>query len=366
VKPPTSSEDWLVYGANGYTARLIVKEAIERGLRPVIAGRNRDAVELLAARFDCPARTFALDDPSQVAKHLQGVRLVLNCAGPFSQTARTLIAACLEAKSHYLDITGEIDSIEHAAIRDAEARAADISIIPAVGFDVVPTDCLAAMLAAEMPDATHLALAFTGATDASPGTTKTVLENLPHGARARVSGRIEKVPFAWKKRTVPFHTGPREAVTIGWGDVASAYHTTGIQNIDTYIALGEIGARSMRRLRRFAPLLRFGPVLKLAGRLVDRFVQGPSPETLANERSAIWGEVRNAAGETRTASLETPNAYRLTALTAVAAVQRVLVGAAQPGFQTPARAFGPRFILAIPGVQAISGTPAVSAANRPS
>jgi len=365
VNPPTDSGDWLVYGANGYTARMILKEAIERGLRPVVAGRNRDEVELVAARMDCPARTFPLDDPSTVAKQLKGIRLVLNCAGPFSQTARTLIAACIEAKAHYLDITGEIDSIEHAAICDEPALKADISIIPAVGFDVVPTDCLAAMLAAEMPDATHLTLAFTGGTDASPGTTKTVLESLPHGARARIAGRIEKVPFAWKQRTIPFHTGPREAVTIGWGDVASAYYTTRIKNIDTYIALDEIGARNMRRLRRFGPLLRFRPLLKLANRLVDRFIKGPTPEALAAERSAIWGEVRNAAGETRTASLETPNGYRLTALTAVAAVERVLAGRTKPGFQTPAQAFGRQFILSIPGVAAISGVPASPGVNRP-
>jgi short subunit dehydrogenase-like uncharacterized protein len=342
--------DWLVYGATGYTGRLIVQEAVNRGLRPVIAGRNRDTVEVLAARLDCPSRTFALDDPSAIAKHLKGISLVLNCAGPFSQTARAMIAACLEARAHYLDITGEIDVIEHAAGRDEAARTAGVSLIPAVGFDVVPTDCLAALLAAELPDAVHLTLAFTGMDDASPGTTKTVIEGLPHGGRARIDGRIEKVPAAWKTRTIPFHTGPRHAVTIGWGDVASAYHTTGIPNIDTYIALDEAGARNMRRFGRLAPLLRFRPLRKLLNRLVDRRIKGPSPESLATERCAIWGEVVNAAGETRTGGLETPNGYRLTALSAVASVQRMLAGRIAPGFQTPARAFGRDFVLQIPGV----------------
>jgi len=346
----SSGGDCLIYGANGYTGRLIAQEAVQRGLRPVIAGRSRDAVEVLAARLDCPPRTFPLDDPATVAGHLTGIRLVLNCAGPFSKTARVMIAACLKARAHYLDITGEIAVIEHAASCDQSARAAGVSLMPAVGFDVVPTDCLAAMLAKELPDATHLALAFTFAAGASPGTTKTLLESLPYGGRARIAGRIEKVPADWKRRTIPFPTGPRNAMAIGWGDVASAFYTTGIPNIEIYIAIDDAEVRTMRRLRWLTPLLRFGPILNLMNRLVDWRIKGPSTDDLANSRCQIWGEVRNAAGETRTGTLETPNGYRLTALSAVAAVKRVLAGGVAPGFQTPARAFGREFILAIPGV----------------
>jgi short subunit dehydrogenase-like uncharacterized protein len=355
------ASDWLIYGANGYTGRLIVAEAVRRGLRPVVAGRNRDAVEVLAARHDCPARTFALDDPSAVAEELAGVRLVLNCAGPFSKTAQVMIAACLKARVHYLDITGELGVIEHAAGRDEAARAAGVALIPAVGFDVVPTDCLAAMLAEELPDATHLALAFTFTDGASPGTTKTMVENMPHGGRARIDGRIEKVPALWKTRTIPFPAGPRMAMTIAWGDVASAYYTTGIPNIETYLAIDEAKLGSMRRFGLFIPLLRFGPVLKLVNRLIELRVKGPTPEAVATERCAIWGEVRNATGETRTAALDTPNGYRLTALTTVTIVERILTRGIKRGFHTPAKAFGSRFVLEIPGVRLISGAPTSSA-----
>ena len=347
------STTWMVYGASGYTGRLIAERAAAKGLRPILAGRTAESIEPLAKKLGLEARIFPLDAPQTIVSQLSAVTLVLNCAGPFSKTARVMIAACLEAGAHYLDITGEIDVIEHAASRDQPARAAGVSLIPAVGFDVVPTDCLAAMLAKEMPDATHLTLAFTFGAGASPGTTKTLLESLPNGGRARIAGRIEKVPADWKRRTIPFHTGPREAVTIGWGDVASAFYTTGIPNIDTYMALAEKDVRTMRRLRLMVPLLRFGPVLKLMNRLVDWRVKGPSPEELATERCSIWGEVRNAAGETRSAALETPNGYRLTALTAVAVVQRTLTHGVEPGFQTPVRAFGREFVLAIPGVSII-------------
>lgn len=341
--------DWLLYGVTGYTGRLIVREAVRRGMRPIVAGRDPEGVAHVAAEVGCESRVFGIDRPERVAEQLRGMKLVLNCAGPFARTAPTLMAGCIEAGVSYLDITGEIDVIEHAAQLDAAAKKAGVTLLPAVGFDVVPSDCLAAMLAAEMPDAVHLALAFTGA-ETSPGTAKTILSNLPHGGRARVDGKIEVVPVAWKSRTIPFSTGPREASTIPWGDVSSAFYTTGIRNIDVYMAVDEVSAGQMRKLRKVAPLLRFGPVLKFAEWLIDRYVKGPSAEDLQRQRVSLWGEVRDAAGRAVSATMDIPNGYRLTALTAVAAVEQLLAGRAAPGFQTPARAFGKEFILSMPDI----------------
>ena len=255
--------DWLLYGITGYTGKLIVREAVRRGMRPIVAGRDPNTVAKAAKEFGCESRVFAIDRPDRVAEHLHGVKLVLNCAGPFMRTAPTLMAACIEAGVSYLDITGEIDVIEQAASLDSAAMKAGVTLLPAVGFDVVPSDCLAAMLADQLPSATHLALAFTGA-ETSPGTAKTILANLPHGGRARIDGKIEVVPVAWKTRTIPFSTGAREASTIPWGDISSAFYTTGIRNIEVYMAVDEVSGKQMRRLRYVAPLLKFGPVLKVA------------------------------------------------------------------------------------------------------
>ncbi len=341
--------DWLLYGITGYTGRLIVREAVRRGMRPIVAGRDPNTVAKAANELGCESRVFAIDRPDRVAEHLREVKLVLNCAGPFMRTAPTLIAACIEAGVSYLDITGEIDVIEQAASLDSAATKAGVTLLPAVGFDVVPSDCLAAMLADQLPSATHLALAFTGA-ETSPGTAKTILANLPHGGRARVDGKIEVVPVAWKTRTIPFSTGAREASTIPWGDISSAFYTTGIRNIEVYMAVDEVSGKQMRKLRMVAPLLKCGPLLKVAEWLVDRYVKGPSEEDLSKQRVSLWGEVRDAENRTASATLETPNGYRLTALTAVAAVEQVLAGRAAPGFQTPARAFGKEFILSLPDV----------------
>ena len=342
--------DWLLYGITGYTGKLIVREAMRRGLRPIVGGRDPKAVAMAAKELGCESRVFAIDRPNFVAEHLRGVKLVLNCAGPFMRTAPTLMAACIEAGVSYLDITGEIDVIEQAAALDAAAKKAGVTLLPAVGFDVVPSDCLAALLAAEMPAAVHLSLAFTGA-ETSPGTAKTILAGLPHGGRARVDGKIEVVPIAWKTRTIPFSTGPLEASTIPCGDVSSAFYTTGICNIDVYMAVDEVSGKQMRKLRKIAPLLKYGPVLGIAEWLVDRFVKGPNGEDLEKQRVSLWGEVRDTDGRTASATLDVPNGYLLTALTATSVVEHILADGVAPGFQTPARAFGKEFILSIPGVQ---------------
>jgi short subunit dehydrogenase-like uncharacterized protein len=224
----------MIYGANGYTGRLIARHAVERGLKPVLAGRNREAIATLAAELGCEAVDFELQQPAQIADHLRGISAVLHCAGPFSQTARPMMDACLLAQADYLDITGEIDVILAAVSRGDRAKQAGVALIPAVGFDVVPSDCLAAMLSDRLPAARVLQLAFSGAGGLSAGTAKTMVEALPGGGRVRIDGEIRHVPIAWKTLEIPFRHGKQWGMTIPWGDVASAYYSTGIANIEVY------------------------------------------------------------------------------------------------------------------------------------
>lgn len=345
-----SHAGWMIYGANGYTGRLIAEEAVRRGIHPVLAGRQREAIEDLAHAVSCEARVFSLSSPQETARHLAGCSLVLNAAGPFSATAVPMMEACLAAGVHYLDITGEIDCIEAAAARQTPAVERGICLIPAVGFDVVPTDCLAATLAHRLPDATHLQLAFRGLSKVSRGTAKTMLENLSHGGRARIDGQIVRVPLAWKSQRVPFREGRRWAVTIPWGDVASAYHSTGIPNIEVYMGLPRRQIRLLQWSRWLIPLLRVWPLPSLVKSIVDRRAAGPSAEVREQERASVWGRVQSASGQSVEATLQTPNGYALTVLTALAAIERVLASPPSPGFHTPSRAFGADFVLSIPGV----------------
>jgi short subunit dehydrogenase-like uncharacterized protein len=338
----------MIYGANGYTGRLIARHAVERGLKPVLAGRNRDEIEKLAAELNCAAVIFRVDQPATLADHLAGVSAVMHCAGPFSQTAQQMMDACILAGADYLDITGEIDVIEWAAQRGARARDAGVALLPAVGFDVVPSDCLAAMLADRLPGATVLQLAFTGDGGLSRGTAKTMVESLPSGGRARIDGEIRHVPTAWKTMDIPFRRGTRTGMTIPWGDVASAYYSTGIGNIEVYAATSPKQIARMRRMRFLLPVLGWKPLQELAKWRIDRGAAGPSDQVRESGRSSLWGRVSDDRGHSISATLETPSGYELTMLTAVAALERVLARQVPRGFSTASQAFGKEFILSFP------------------
>jgi short subunit dehydrogenase-like uncharacterized protein len=336
----------MIYGANGYTGALIAEEAVARGMRPVLAGRREDAIRPLAERLGCPHAVFDLD--GELAAKLDGIKLLLLCAGPFSRTSRPAVDACLARRIHYLDITGEIGVFEACHARSDEAARAGVLLIPGVGFDVVPSDCLAASLAASLPGASELQLAFFGAASPSAGTVKTALEGMPSGGAVRRGGKIERVPTAWKTMTVPFHDQERRAVTIPWGDVSTAFHSTGIPDIETYIALPDRMIRNMKLAAAFKGVLRFKPVLRLAQRMVEKRVKGPDAEARATGKSELWGRVRHRSGRTVEGTLTTPEGYRLTVLTALASIERVLAGGIEPGARTPSVAFGADFITTLP------------------
>jgi short subunit dehydrogenase-like uncharacterized protein len=229
------------------------------------------------------------------------------------------------------------------------AVRAGVALIPGVGFDVVPTDCLAAKLSAALPDAKELTLAFhTRGSSVSRGTLKTMIEGAGKGGAERRDGRIVRVPSAHDMREIPFSCGTRTAMTIPWGDVSTAFRTTGIPNIRVYSAAGRA---AIRRLRLFSPLLgllRFRAVRRAAQRLASRR-SGASDEQRARARTYLWGEVVSER-ERVSLTMETPDGYTLTAMTAVRALEHVLAGEVGPGAWTPAKAFGSGFIEEFEGV----------------
>lgn len=337
-------KDWLLYGANGYTGELIARAAAARGMRPILAGRDATAVRALADELRLEARVFALDAPD-----LQNVGLVLHCAGPFIRTSTPMVAACLAARAHYLDITGEIAVFESIYARDSQARAVGVALIPGVGFDVVPTDCLAADLARRMPDATELRLAFSTSrgSSVSRGTARTMIEGLGQGGAIRRDGRIVRVPIAFDVMTIPFPGGNRTAMTIPWGDISSAYRTTGIPDIRVYSAASPRAIARVRRIGRFERVLAFNPVKSVLARLLPP-AGGPGDDQRARNRVALWGSVRNERDELQ-ATMTTPDGYAFTVEAALGAVARTLTSTAT-GALTPSQAFGLEFASSLPGV----------------
>jgi short subunit dehydrogenase-like uncharacterized protein len=343
--------DFLLYGSYGYTGRLIAERARELGLTPLLAGRDEAALQAQAAELDLPYRAMSLEDEPALHAALKETGVVLHAAGPFSRTARPMVKACLRARAHYLDITGELGVFEMVAQQDVHARMDAVMLLPGAGFDVVPSDCLAAHLKRRLPTATSLTLAFQAVGGASRGTLTTMVENAGRGGAVRKGGRIVPVPAAWKSMEVDFGRGPVTVTTIPWGDVSTAYHSTGIPDVAVYTRVPAKQVRLMRATRRLGWLLDSGPVQRMMKRAIRKGPPGPTPEQRARGVSLLWGKVEDAEGRSAVSRLRTPEGYTLTARTAVEAVRRVLAGDAPAGFQTPSRAYGADWILEFDGVE---------------
>ncbi|MBE9374642.1 saccharopine dehydrogenase NADP-binding domain-containing protein [Saccharopolyspora sp. HNM0983] len=343
---------WMIYGANGYTGRLVADLAVQRGEQPVLAGRGAESVARLATARGLEHRIFDLADPAAVDTGLDGIDLVVHCAGPFSATSRPMVDGCLRNGAHYLDITGEVDVFESIFARDEQARGAGVVLLPGVGFDVVPTDCLAAAVAAELPTATRLDLAFQAGGGISGGTLKSALEGAALGGRVRVDGQLRDVPMAWRRREVPFPSGPRKVASLPWGDVATAYRSTGIGTITTFARLPgvDLGGPAAR-LGRLA--LRAPGAQALGKAAIGRFVRGPGE----GKRSASWVEVYAEAtdpdGTTVSAALIGPDTYDFTADSVLRSVAAVRAERPEPGAHTPSTAFGADFVRRMHGVRVI-------------
>ncbi len=330
----------MIYGANGYTGEMIAREAKKRGMRPVLAARNMAAVRSLAAELKFQQRAFDLADEQSI--DLSDIDVVLNCAGPFSKTAEPMIAACIKAGAHYLDITGEISVFAHAHSQSVAAKAAGVVLCPGVGFDVVPTDCLAALLKRALPSATDLVLAFDGGGGMSRGTAKTSVEGLKSGGMARINGKMTPVPLAWQVAQFEFAPGRvRSAMTIPWGDVYTAFVSTGIPNIKVFMVLPKAAIASARALRWFAPILGLAPIQALLKWRINQGAPGPNEALRDKTRSSIVGTATAANGDSVSGRVKTANGYSLTVDSALTIAQFVLDGVGQAsGYQTPATLCG--------------------------
>jgi len=344
----------LIYGANGYTGEMIARAAAAQGLAPILAGRSAGPIESLARELGCESRVFDLDDAATVAAALAGSRVVLHCAGPFSATAGPMMAACLAARAHYTDITGEIEVFELGFRQDAAAGQAGIVICPGVGFDVVPTDCIALTLKQALPDATHLALGFDSRSGLSRGTASTSVEGLGHGSRVREGGVIRRIPLGARTRRADFGAGEKQAAAIPWGDVSTAYRTTGITNIEVYVPVSPRALTNLRRLDKFGWLLRSGPAQSFLKWRIRKGAPGPSADEREKAPVFVWGEAKNAAGRTVTARVRVPNGYTVTTDASIVIARRLLEGGVSPGFTTPARLMGADFVTRLPGATKIT------------
>jgi short subunit dehydrogenase-like uncharacterized protein len=347
----------MLYGATGYTGALIAEEAVSRGHAPLLAGRDAGKLRALAERLGLEYAVLPLNDGAGLRRALEGVDLVVHSAGPFTMTAEPMRRACIDTKTHYLDITGEIEVFEGTFALDADAKAAGIVMIGGVGFDVVPTDSISKYVADKLPGADLLEIAISTAAFGQPsaGTTGSLVEIMKRGGLARRNGELRSMAMGTGAREVQFPFGKRWAMPIPWGDLSTAYRSTGIRNIVTYM---RYKPDQIRLVRWFAPLAKalfqIKPARRLAQAVIRRTVHGPSEQARREGKSVIWAGASCYDGQSAEAWLETGEAYEFTKIATVRCVEMVLgEGFTARGALSPTQAFGADFVLSIPGVRRI-------------
>jgi short subunit dehydrogenase-like uncharacterized protein len=345
--------NFLIYGSTGYTGRLIALEAVRQGLKPILAGRSVEKVGQQAAELGLEWRAFRLSNTVALEHALQDTGLMLLAAGPFSHTSLKVAEVCLRTGAHYLDITGEVDVYEALAKLDTQAKSAGVMLGTGMGFDVVPTDCLALYLKNRLPEAVELKLALTsrGPSRVSRGTLRSGLEQLEAGLRVRRGGKLVRVPWNEKSLVIDFGFGPRTCNLYPWGDVSTAFYSTGIPNIEDYQPVDRSFQRMLRMLEAYRRILGWKAAYRLSRSLINLMPDGASAEERQSTQAVVWGQVKDKDGHALSARLVAPEGYDFTALSTVLAVQKILASGAKPGFQTPAMAFGEEFVSEIAGVR---------------
>lgn len=344
--------NFLIYGSYGYTGQLIVELATKEGMHPILAGRDEKKLREQAEKYGLEYRTFSLDEPDKLDSALLEVDAVLHCAGPFVLTYRQMAEACLRTKRHYVDISGEIEGFESLAKMDNKAKQKGIMLLPGGGFDVVPSDCLAAYLKGKLPTATHFRLFIRGVGGGiSRGTALSGIENMHRQGRIRKNGKITQVPPAWQVLKQDFGRGLVNTVSIGWGDVSTSYYSTGVPNIETYFAVKTFAINLLRLTRYIGPLL----YTRIVRNIIQWFIRKMNPHGPSRQRNEtgfnlMVGEMRDADQVVR-AKMRVPEGYWLTMLTTVEIMKRILNGDLKTGFQTPSLAYGTDFIMQFDGVE---------------
>ncbi len=344
---------FLLYGANGYTGELIARFAHQYGLQPILAGRNQKAIETLAAKLQLPFVVFDLHNKVALRNALQDVPLVVHAAGPYDFTAQPVVEACLDTNTHYIDLNGDMDVFNMLLNYNQQALEKNIMVMPGAGFDVVPTDCLALFLKNRLPDATDLKIAFAILGSAlSRGTSITTLLKLGMPGAIRRNGVIVPEPVGKRGLSINFpgYAKPQFMMSIPWGDVSTAYFSTGIPNIETYTGIQKSVWYFLKAQVAFNWLLRTSLVRSIIKKIITSGSPGPNDTVRDKALSLIWAKVSNAKGKSVTATMQCPEAYSLTAYTILLIAQKIIHGHFKAGYQTPASAYGEDLIMEIPGV----------------
>lgn len=340
----TSSLTVLI-GATGFTGGLIAEQLAKRRVEALLLGRDEARVKELGQRLGLPWRR--IDGLGEVAGLLRRGDLLLHAAGPYRSTCPPALQAALEAGAHYLDLSGEVDTIAEVAGRNAEARAAGSMLLPAAGFEVAASDCLLAALCRGAGQVARVRVAVSGLDAISRGSALSSLAELGRLPRA-VRGRRLVTRPAGPAPDFDFGGGPTPTLPVSWPDLATAPWTSGAPQVDTYYA----ATAAFRALERINEIARMAPAgwLEPLAAATARLVPSPAPDRIASNRGVACVEIDTLAGQTLRGRVETPEVYAFSAEVVARIAERVAGGDVEVGFQTPGRLYGPGLVRSAPGV----------------
>jgi short subunit dehydrogenase-like uncharacterized protein len=346
-----------VYGATGYTGRLVTGELASAGADVVISGRNRGRLDALAAgtEGEVAIKAATLDDPASLRELLADCAVVVDCAGPFIRYGEPVLRAAVETRTHYLDTTGEQPYMKLAFERHSSgASEAGVAVIPAMGFDYVPGDMLASLTADGLGELDELSVNYCwqGFTP-SQGTARTTVEILSKpgvdwrdGVWREARGGVGRGTFEF-----PAPVGRQRMIRYPAGEQITVPRHIPTRNVTTTINAGAFSSDLLARIfgAIMPPLglaMRSGALRRAAGAVIARLPEGPSPQQRERMRWMIVCEAKRAEVKRR-GVITGKDVYGLTA----AAIRQGALIAARRDFQgrgalAPSQAFDPKDFLA--------------------
>lgn len=330
-------DNWLIYGATGYTGTLIAEEAVIRGHQPILAGRDEHRLRALAERLNLEWRAFSLEDEHALMQAADSVHLFLNAAGGFPDNCANIMNSCLSAATHYLDISNHISVLQAAQARHRSAIKKGIAIVPGVGFGTVASNCLIKQMCAHRPHPVSLEVVISPhIAQKSAGAAQSTLETIAQGGCVRRHGNLSPTRFGHGARRIHTARGIHNVIPIPSGDLEAAYMVSRATDITVYMP-----TRLSPFLARFVlPLAERLLSIKTIRQRIERWIAkqdfaSKAQKNTAAQHSWVWVKASYASGDSVEASLTTGEGYDFTASASVLAIERVLanksVGAMSPG-----------------------------------
>ena len=340
----------MIYGAYGFVGKEVSRLAKEKGLNLILAGRDKEKTQRLASKLHLDYAVFSLDDTKTLEFYAKEVNIILNCAGPFIETYRPIVQACIKFNTHYLDISGEIPVFQAIHDLDYEAKNQTSMLLPGIGFDVAPTDCIGLFLKENFKTGDKLTLAFRseGPAGLPPGTIKTMVSLIPYGNWIRKNGALVRPKKGIETKSIKYYNESINSLRIAWGDIFTAFYSTGIPNIEVYASFPKLIMMQMKFIEYFRPILSKPPIMKFMQKTLKG---GSTNEERKNTVMWVYGELSDPQGNKAICRMKGPEGGLLwTSISAVYALLNIEAGNYKVGYQTPASAFGSDFVSKMEGV----------------